>query len=257
LLTYALARGDELPSQAVEEHARTCVTCREDVATIRQAASTIRHEATGVSARTDYCLDQLTIAALADGEIEPEDRKTALEHLANCAYCCDQLSGLVRLLEAPQVKVELARLDQAPDRRRLRRIVGAGSVVAAAAAVFLLVVTERGQQPATDETHRAAPLTLASPPVALAPVGEAVRPTEFGWTSVPRANLYELTLFDSTGSVLWQQQTVDTFLGVPDSVVIDSGTPYFWRIAARIDFDRWTDTGLIEFTVPQPRGSGR
>jgi hypothetical protein len=126
-----------------------------------------------------------------------------------------------------------------------------GTAAAAAAVVFLLI--PRWLQ--YEDAHRAAVLTLSAPPEAVAPAGLVEAPIQFVWTSVPRADLYELTLFDQTGSILWQMQTRDTVAAVPDSLDLVPETSYFWKAEAQIGFDRWSESALVRFTLTTPPDS--
>ena len=58
----------------------------------------------------------------------------------------------------------------------------------------------------------------------------------------------ELLLVDTTGIVLWQHQTLDTFALLPDSIRLSAGS-YLWRVRARTGRDRWVESELTEFVV--------
>ena len=120
-----------------------------------------------------------------------------------------------------------------------------GTAAVAAAVAFLLIP----RWPHDEDAHRATVLTLSAPPEAVAPAGLVEAIIQFVWTSVPRADLYELTLFDQTGSILWQIQTRDTVAAVPDSLDLVPETSYFWKAEAQIGFDRWSESELVRFTI--------
>jgi hypothetical protein len=71
---------------------------------------------------------------------------------------------------------------------------------------------------------------------------------------VPRADRYELTLFDHEGSILWEAQTPDTAALAPESIGLAPGTSYFWKVEAQVDFGRWSESDLVEFTPITPSG---
>jgi hypothetical protein len=43
--------------------------------------------------------------------------------------------------------------------------------------------------------------------------------------------------------------TVDSLLAFPDSVALRDGTLYLWRVEARVGWDVWESSDLVEFRV--------
>ncbi|MHC4709245.1 MAG: anti-sigma factor family protein [Planctomycetota bacterium] len=241
--------------QELEEHLAASGMRREDIAAISLAAMGLRIRAAGTGPKTDQCLHELTVAEFVDGTVDPDHRAALLDHLASCARCRSELTALSRLMAEPAIRTELEQLraatSQATRRRRLVRAAGVIGATTAAAALALLLVRPSPQDvdPNTIPNHRATVLTLSAPPVAVAPVGLVEAPIQFVWTSVPRADRYELMLFDQTGSILWEAHTTDTVAVAPDTVILVPGASYFWKAEARIAFDRWTASDLVEFAV--------
>jgi hypothetical protein len=66
---------------------------------------------------------------------------------------------------------------------------------------------------------------------------------------VDGADRYRLTLFDSDGEVLWKSTTPDTVLDLPESVVLIPGSRYLWRLEARVGWDMWEASELIDFEI--------
>jgi hypothetical protein len=120
--------------------------------------------------------------------------------------------------------------------------------LAAAAAVLLVLVWPR---PVDDGglPHRAPPITAASAPVPVAPVGRVAGADVLRWTPVARADRYRITLSDAGGRVLYEMQQADTVLALPDSVVLTPGQSYSWMVDARTGFDRWSTSQLVEFSI--------
>ena len=245
--------------QELEDHLVACQTCREDVAAIRQAATELRAQAKGAGPKTDQCLDEFAVVELVHETVDPDRRAAMLVHLASCPTCRSEVAALSRLTAAPAIRGELEATEPTrpgTTRRRFARVAGTiGFAAAAAAVAFLLVPRLRQVEDPSAPDHRAPVLTLSAPPEAIAPVGAAEMPVRFVWTSVPRADRYALTLFDRAGTMLWEFQTPDTVAVVPDSVALSSGLSYFWKVEARTDFDRWSESGLVEFIpASRPRG---
>lgn len=241
--------------QEFEEHLAASGMSREDIAAISLAAMRLRLHAAGTGPKTDQCLHELTVAEFVDGTVDPDRRAALLDHLASCTRCRSELTALSRLMAEPAIRNELEQLRAATSRttrrRRLVRAAGVIGATTAAAALALLLVGPSPQDvdPNATPSHRAAVLTLSAPPVAVTPVGLVEAPIQFLWTSVPRADRYELMLFDQTGSILWETHTTDTVAVAPDSLVLAPGASYFWKAEARIGFDRWSASDLVEFAV--------
>jgi hypothetical protein len=58
-----------------------------------------------------------------------------------------------------------------------------------------------------------------------------------------------VTLFDSTGTVVFDTESMDTTSSLPDSVRLVAGQRYLWKVEARTDIGRWVASDLIEFSL--------
>jgi len=217
----------------------------------------LRTNADGERASAGECLDELAIAELAEGLAAGERGRTAIAHLSECGRCRQELASVASALAEPKIQRELATLERksAPARRRLLGLGGAVGI--AAAAVAILVIGWPSQEPAeAPPSHRDPLIATTASPTAVAPVGAVDVLTSLVWTSVPRADLYAVTLFDAEGIVIWDAETGDSFAFVPDSVPVQGGAVYYWRVRARTGFDRWAESHLTEFTLaPSPNGA--
>lgn len=199
-------------------------------------------------AATPSCLDDDTIAALAEGILDPVARATSVAHLATCRRCRTAVASVARALADPAVARAIARTDRGR-RGRLWRIV---LPAAAAAAILVALGVPRWTD---DRTHRKPPTPLAERPTPTAPIGLVAAATALRWTPVPGADRYRVTLFDATGRVRYRTEVGDTAAPLPDSVVLVPGRPYLWQVDARIAWDRWSASDLVRFSIP--RGSPR
>lgn len=250
LLRMAMEETPPGTKRELEEHLNTCADCRAEVTVFREEAARLVASGSGDDSAAARCLDETDIVQLVDGSLEPEHRAALVAHTASCATCRVSVAALTRLVAEPSVRRELERLQ--PGRRtvaasrRFRRLAG----VAAAAAVVALVMPQLSRlgNEETAPSHRAGDLSLSAPPVPISPLGVAVGSIPFEWSSTPLADRYEVTLFDDEGSILWQANTTDTIAVLPDSVSLVPGSSYFWRSRARIGFDRWAESELVEFS---------
>lgn len=190
---------------------------------------------------TAGCLDDATIAALAEGALDDTARAAALPHLAECPRCRAAVASVTRALGDPSVAREIATLRGG--RQRLFRI----GIPAAAAAIILLVAMPRPN----DELalHRAPTITAVSSPVPMSPVGIVAGADILRWSSVSGADRYRTTLFDDAGAVVYETQTADTVVGLPDSVHLTPSRSYLWKVEARTGWGRWSASELIEFSI--------
>jgi hypothetical protein len=97
--------------------------------------------------------------------------------------------------------------------------------------------------------HRDAVLTGTLAPRTIMPSGQTGHRGSLVWTSVPLADLYEVTLFGAEGSVIWVEETTDSVALVPDSLGLQAGETYFWKVRARTGWDRWSESDLTEFRI--------
>ncbi len=192
---------------------------------------------------TTACPPDDVIAALADGSLAPEQRRSVLPHVASCARCRGAVASIARALADPVVARELA----APRSRRWYRI----AVPLAAAAVLLLMLV----LPADDRssTHRGSPSPPpATTPVPRSPVGAVASVDDLRWSPVAGADRYRVTVFDATGSVVYAAEVSDTLVAFPDSIALVPGGSYLWKVDGRTGFDRWAASELAEFSVAGP-----
>jgi len=133
-------------------------------------------------------------------------------------------------------------------RRRIYRI---ALPVVAAAALLLVLVWPR---PVDHDglPHRAPPITASAVPVPLSPIGTVADAGVLRWTAVAGADRYRVTLSDAGGRVLHEMQVADTVVALPDSLVLVPGRSYVWLVEARIGFERWSVSRLVEFSIAGP-----
>lgn len=191
-------------------------------------------------ALTPECLDDDTIAALADGAIAPATRAAVLPHIATCPRCRGAVASVARALADTGVAREVA-----GGRRRFYRL---ALPVAAAAALLLVLAWPRGLQDGAPP-HRAPPITASSAPVPLSPIGMVADAGVLRWTGIAAADRYRVTLSDAGGRVLFETQLADTVAALPDSIALVPGRSYMWLVEARIGFERWSTSPLVEFSI--------
>ena len=186
--------------------------------------------------RMDGHLDPAEVAAYVDRVVEGDARHRIEAHLASCAECREEL------VDATRIAATL------PHQSRISMWVP----VAAAAALILMVVWPRAVREPPLE-HREAPVTVTVAPRALSPVGAVDSAPMLLWSSVPHTDQYQVRVFSADGSVVWERETNDTSVAIPDSIGVRSGRSYHWKVEAHTGFDRRAASELIEFSVRFPR----
>jgi hypothetical protein len=167
------------------------------------------------------------LAAYIDGILPAAEQTRADEHLADCDDCQTELIALSRVLRSK------------PSRRRL--FIPA-AIAATAAAVAVLWITTPWDYP----NYREPAVSATPAPIGVAPHGPTTGPVRLVWTRVPHAERYRLTVFDSSGAVVWTSQTKDTSLSVAG---LRARVRYFWQVEAETGFDRWIRSDVVEFVI--------
>jgi hypothetical protein len=192
------------------------------------------------------CLTEAALARIADGRATPAQT----EHLASCPACRDHLVELHALLRDGAVARELARLAPRARTARRRPVRWTITIGAAAAAVIALVVVPPLVRNAGIDPLRDHPgVERGAVPMLVSPRGEITARPEFRWSPVPEATQYRITVFDVEGGLVWSGETADSSGALPPDAVITPGAPYWWRVEAQVDFDRWVASDLANFTV--------
>lgn len=184
-------------------------------------------------------LESATVAAYLDGTLPPQDRARVEAHAAECAECRRELIEVAHVLHGRS--------------RRPRWRLAIGLASAAAGLLLLLVWPRSGERPGGAPGYREPVVTTTVSPAAIAPRGEIPTATALTWTAIPGVDRYRLTLFDETGRVVWETQRSDTSALLPDSVHLQRGARYLWKVEAQTSWDRWVGSELVEFSIGPPR----
>lgn len=249
LVRHALGATDATAGD-LTEHLAACPTCRAEVARLRETAGLLRGGAARSSDATPDCLDEEAVASFVDGALEDDGRAAVTTHLVSCARCRGAVAGVGRLVADRSVAQETARIGPAVAERRQLRRAGVMAGLAAAAVMVLLFawpgsIDWRSESP----PHRDPTPIPTQAPVPIRPAGPVAAAPGLEWSAVPGADRYRVTLFDREGRVLWEAQSGDTNVALPDSVTPTPRLPYFWKVEARVGFERWVASELTEFTV--------
>lgn len=178
-------------------------------------------------------LEPHVAAAYVDHRLSGAELAAVEDHLAGCASC----------------RTEAAAVTTATRARPATRVMYGGAVAAAAAAILLLVARPQAPPPASDTAHRAATTATEMGPRLLSPSGAGSQSGTWRWQPVSGADRYELTVFDVEGRVVWDTSTTRAGVEAVRSRSIEPGRTYFWRVRARVDWDRWISSDLQEFML--------
>ena len=249
LLSFALDAAAGPPGAArIAAHVQRCPSCRGTVLRHRGLAAGVRQATREAIDARGECLDEMAIAALAEGVVADHDRTAVTEHLVTCASCRSQLTELCAALVDSDIAAAMPRTGA---KHRLRSTL-VGSVSAAGLAAAAVLAFAIG--PNRPRSEDAAPMrdetgALVVAPVALSPVDVVSGAPVFRWSSVPGAGRYRVQVFSADGVVVWETQTSDTAAVPPSPSTLQRATPYLWKVEARTDFDRWVGSALTEFRL--------
>jgi hypothetical protein len=192
------------------------------------------------------CLDEGTIAGLAEGTLAGPTRDKALAHVARCALCRRAVASVANALETRALAHEIE-VAAGPARRRRMRLMWMALPLTAAAVLVLFFLPRKSDDGARPVLRGSTSDTAA--PVLLAPRATVARADRFVWSKVRGAQNYRLRLYDAEGSVVWLRETVDTALALPVAVKLAPGSKYYWKVEAQTEWQRWAGSDLVEFRL--------
>ncbi|HMC53894.1 MAG TPA: zf-HC2 domain-containing protein [Gemmatimonadaceae bacterium] len=176
------------------------------------------------------------VAAYVDGALDGRDRGEVEAHLVACDDCRSEMRAAARLVDdAPS---------GASPRLRKWAYVAAG---VAAIAVALPMVSSRRPSRISPERRPASEERSTVRTISPRTEARATRVT-FIWARDVDAT-YQLTLADSSGSLLWSVRTADTVAVVPESIHLAAGARYFWYVDALRKDGTSLGSGQTEFRI--------
>jgi hypothetical protein len=181
------------------------------------------------------------IAAYLEHRLDDASRRAVEAHLVECVECRHEVMEGQRVLRG------------VPHARGRRPIALLGML--AAAAVLVFAVLPRGgthDGPAAERSAQTSIEGAPSPIVVVEPLDSARLggdPATFVWRSSPGVSLYQVTLTDERGHVLWSVSTRDTVLSRADAPDARSSTRYYWYVDALRADGSTVSSGVHGFRV--------
>jgi len=251
LVRYAFA-DTSVADDKSPRHLAHCTACHETLGMLRVPANMLRVVSAPAVEATPRCLDDESVAAIAEGSIDLASEPPLRAHLLDCPRCRREVAAVARMLDAPDVRQEAEALRRG--RRHWRRLAGLVIVGGAVAAALLVVIDRAWTSKVAERSYREESVTGSAAPRLVAPLGGASSLDVLRWTSVPRADRYRIILFARDGSVIWEAVTRDTAVATPDFVRNVPNDTILWRVAAHVGWeDRWTTSELAMLAVPRAR----
>jgi anti-sigma factor RsiW len=232
----------------IAEHLAGCAVCGAEASSFSILAGTMRAHSRRADAASTTCLDEEALAMHLEGHTPASEADHVRGHLASCDAC--------RVAFAAAAEARRSLKPVAPPRpvgrgrTARRRRLGWAAAAAAAVLAGLLVVRPAAIDRDPEPVHRDGADEVGAPAV-LQPVGDVAGIEDFRWATVPAATLYRVTVYDRLGGIVFEAETGDLRMAVPEGV-LQPGVPYYWTVAARVGLARWTTSRLVEFTLAEP-----
>ena len=204
--------------------------------------------------RCEAIADEGQIERYLAGTLSEADVEAWESHYLTCARCQSEvrLGAAIRSM-LPEVREALS--DDGEESVAARPRFGGrakiGAIAGAVAAVLAGILLVK-PAPVESPQHREVISETEIVPSVESPIGDVAAIVEFRWAPVTGAELYDITLFNETGDVLWQVESRETRAALPDSVRLDTGALYLWQVNARVGWDRWVSSEMVRFRVTEP-----
>lgn len=159
------------------------------------------------------------VAAFVDGTLSDAERERAERHLAECDECREEVASCGRLVATMPIA-------------SARRIPYAG-VIPLAAAILIAVVWRRPADRSLDTARERGAASEGTRISLVAPAPDAalaLAAPQFVWRSIAGSAGYRVVIKDASGALVWSSDVADTSLAVPDSVALQPGRSYLWRV---------------------------
>ena len=204
----------------------------------------------------DEITDRALIEGYVAGRLGEADAEAFESHYLTCERCQNELRLALAIREAlPEVREARLHVPAKPEvgviSRRFR-VRTAAALAAAAVLAGLLLVRPFKLDEESAPVHRDEATGVEVAPSLRVPGGVVAAVESFQWSEVPAADLYRLTVYDAEAAVVWEVETRDTLITPPDGTEFEPDARYIWQVAARVGFDRWVSSELVEFTISEP-----
>jgi len=256
LIEFALRGSTSSEHRVTAAHVHGCADCGSEVSRVRHASGVLRSMVASDTGPTGDCLGDDEIARLAD-DPSPGVSPAGMRHLADCTWCRWRLAAVTALVRDDTIADEIERLEAGVGRTPPWRAawVAAATVVLASAGLLAVLQGPAGTSSPSPgvgpeaEIHRERAITTTVAPRIIGPVRVASQDDSLRWTAVPHADRYQIMVFDREGTLVWDPQTSDTTLALPEILFRPVPTTYLWKVEARTGWDRWVASEWEYLTV--------
>ena len=204
----------------------------------------------------DEITDRALIERYVAGRLGEAETEAFESHYLTCERCQNELRLAVAIREVlPEVReagLHAPAESEVSVISRRFRVRTAAAMAAAAVLAGLLLLRPSTQDEGSAPVHRDEATGVEVAPSLRAPGGVVAAVESFQWSQVPAADLYRITVYDAEGAVVWEAETRDTLITPPDSAEFEPDARYIWTVAARVGFDRWLSSELVDFTISGP-----
>lgn len=203
-------------------------------------------------------ISEAELILFLEGKLSHDGRKQVEQHLAECERCSADLAAISRLdgvfrdPSAPKVDAEfLAQAERLGQKGTTRFFAFRGAARYAVAASIVLAIGLAAMyflRKAEKVSEYRRPLETPDVFKLLPEDGSTISAARFQWSRVPYALVYDVSLLQEDGRVMWTATTKDTTLTVPSNIVLQQGKRYLWKVEAFFPDETKLGSKLHAFT---------
>jgi hypothetical protein len=208
-------------------------------------------------------LTETEILLYLEGQLGPPARSRVECHVGRCTECASTFAGLSHLAAVIEEDIPM-RVDEAAYRKAKEIIpqkkqsqwrraqffstpyrIALAGIVLAVIGLTTYIISFHPEPVHYRSVEDRVPSLYLSP--ADGATITAVKPV-FRWNRLPSSPVYEMSLMNEQGVIIWSNDVRDTVVALPTNVVLVRGKTYLWRVESFVADKRLERSALHAFT---------
>ena len=264
--------GDPSLKEKIDNHVHDCSDCREMLFGYEKLTVYLRRNlASDNSPDSQNCYDEFQMLTFLEGRTSRSFRSKFLKHQAQCPSCFEQLMALDTLIDELRQEGLLPTAGGATWIQSVKsrhetlmaklsgiipvRIPKPAVALGATVLVFLVVLisyppnhilkkpfTTRESHSQNDQSR----ITLTYPAN-----GDSIDPDQlrFLWKQSLNISNFRFVLLDGEGKILYEVETRETAVRLPDELKLNTAMDYFWQVEGKIDTNGSILSDMVTFRI--------